>query len=50
MTAAAYNLQRKSKMLVKVIFSRINLIGWNESNGCKSAQMSLNRPKKPEWV
>ena len=52
MTVAAYNLQRINKIKIKVIFSRIYLIGWNESklNGHKSAQMSLNKPKMSEWA
>ena len=37
---------------MKVISSKIYLIGWNESNlnGRKSAQMSLKKWKEPEWV
>ena len=52
MPAAAYNLQRISKMLIQVISSRKYMIGWNESksNVRKSAQMNLNKPKEPEWA
>ena len=48
MTAVAYSLQWISKMQIKVISSRIGLIGWNDSklNECKSARMSL----EPEWA
>ena len=55
MTAAAYNLQRISKMWIKVISSKIYLIGWNESklngrksNELKTSQRSLNEPKSTQ--
>ena len=52
MTAAKYDLYGISRVQIKVISSRIYLVGWNESklNQCKSAQMSLNKPKEPEWA
>ena len=52
MNAAAYNMQRISKMRIKVVSSKLYFIGWNESksNGCKSAQMRIKKPKKPEWT
>ena len=52
MNAAAYNMQWISKMRIKVVSSKLYFTGWNEPkpNGCKSAQMSLKKPKKPEWT
>ena len=52
MNVAAYNMQWISKMRIKVVSSKLYFIGRNESksNGCKSVQMSIKKPKKPEWI